>query len=184
MEKTLSLNTLIHWLQNDVLSELFEFFKIAVVFAGTNDNPMSSAFPLVCALRNEVYALLESKRFSSLLGVGACDTIKSILEVRFNLDGIPPEGRKVGSLDQYQIWCSLVDPYFRKLNFKIPSEIKHIKNIVKFFIRGRSNVELRREILREYQFFKTGSGSYQSLFDKEEDHKENISITHKTNENN
>ena len=49
------------------MCELVEMFKTAVLFAGTNDNPMSAAFPLVCALRNEIYELLESDRFASRL---------------------------------------------------------------------------------------------------------------------
>ena len=164
MESTLSYNTHSHWLENDLLSEIFERFKFAVHIVSTNDNPMSSAYPLVCALKNEVYNILESDRFDRIMGHGAGDVLKSILEVRFNLDGIPPEGRKVGILDSYHIWCSLMDPYFRDLKLKVPREMSEVKKMIKFFVPKRSEVELQRALLREYQFFKSGTGSYQSLF--------------------
>ena len=43
-----------HWLQNDLLLELFSVFKNALFLSGTNDQPMSAAYPIVCALKNEV----------------------------------------------------------------------------------------------------------------------------------
>ena len=62
-------------------------------------------------------AVVEDEKFDNILGSGAGAKIKSILAVRFNLDGTKPKSdggnarQKVGILDEYQIWCSLVDPY-------------------------------------------------------------------------
>ena len=87
-----------------------------------------------------------------------------------------PEGRKVGILDEYQIWCSLVDPYFRRLIKKVPGEMRYIKNMIKFFAPANSNLGLRRELLREYQFFKTGTGPYQSFFDADMEEKADCKV--------
>ena len=96
------------------------------------------------------------------MGKNAGNKLKRVLKVRFNLNGLPPpqECRKVGILDEYHLWCSLVDPYFRDLNLEISGEMKQVKKMIKFFLRGGSNsdVELRRDILREYQFLKQEQG--------------------------
>ena len=81
----------------------------------------------------------------------------------------PPE-RKVGFLDEYQIWCTLVDPYFRELKLRVPNEGTHVRKMIEFFFSGdaREKIILRRKMLREYQFFKSGTGRYQAVFNMEE----------------
>ena len=70
-----------------------------------NDNPMSSLYPIVLALRNEIVKVLKDDNFEQVLGAGAVEKVISVLRVRFNLDGsLPkPPQKKVGILDEYQI---------------------------------------------------------------------------------
>ena len=41
--------------------------------------------------------------------------------------------------------------------------------MIKFFLPGKSNSGLRREILHEYQFFKTGTAPYQCCFGSDDE---------------
>ena len=69
----------------------------------TNDVPMSSVYSIVIALRNEIIQVLRKATFEQVLGEGSVERVKSVLRVRFNLDGsLPkPPQRKVGTLDEY-----------------------------------------------------------------------------------
>ena len=48
-----------------------------------------------------------------------------VLGVRFNLDGSPVPGRKVGFLDEFHIWCFMVDHYSDEWrnSFKFANEV-------------------------------------------------------------
>eukprot|EP00957_Ditylum_brightwellii_P117665 8975543-Ditylum_brightwellii.AAC.1 len=55
------------------------------------------------------------------------------------MDRKDPSGCKVGLLDDYQIWCHLVDPYSHDLTLEIVIEGvlgMHLTNMLKFFIPG------------------------------------------------
>ena len=34
-----------------------------------------------------------------------------MIDCCFNMDGAKPPGRKVGLIDEYHIWCFLMDPF-------------------------------------------------------------------------
>ena len=38
-----------------------------------------------------------------------------MIGIRFNMDGMSPEGRKVRLLDDYHIWCFIADPYMAQM---------------------------------------------------------------------
>ena len=88
-----------------VLSGLFEPFKRSVKLVSSNDNPMSSVYPIVIALRNEILKVLKHPKFDEILGSGKIEKVKSLLRLRFNLSELAPKfpETKVGILDQYQI---------------------------------------------------------------------------------
>ena len=158
-----------------MLIPLFEIFKQAVLMVGKNDSPMSCVFPLVCALKNETSRIIGCDNFDGALGEGAGLATKALLAVRFNLTGKPPRGRKVGILDEYQLWAFLLDPYARQLRFEIPNEVVLVKNMIEYFAPGDSNIMKRQNLLCEYQFYKTATGPFQSFFDNnvEEEEKDN-----------
>ncbi len=37
--------------------------------------------------------------------------ITNVIDCRFNMDGAKPPGSKVGLINEYHIWCSLMDPF-------------------------------------------------------------------------
>ena len=50
-------------------------------------------------------------KFDELLGDGATAEVMSVLAPRFNLDGAPIPGQKVGLVDYHQLWCLICDPF-------------------------------------------------------------------------
>ena len=66
---------------------------------------------MVKALQNSIVWVVEGDTFDLNLGAGARKEVMEVLGVRFNLDGSPVPGRKVGFLDEFHIWCFMVDPY-------------------------------------------------------------------------
>ena len=65
---------------------------------------------VVQALKNELLLVLISDGFDETLGEGAAQQVMDMLGVRFNMDGLPPPGAKVGFRDSFHIWCFLCDP--------------------------------------------------------------------------
>ncbi len=45
------------------------------------------------------------------LGPGLAKKIKDMIDCCFNMDGAKPPGRKVGLIDEYHIWCFLMNPF-------------------------------------------------------------------------
>ena len=91
------------------------------------------------------------------------------MKCRFNLDdGLRPAGRKVGLLDEFQIWTHLLDPFARQLrpllHFKL-GEGYHIDRMLKFFVPGDPMTDAqvlaeRQQIHAEYMAFKTQQGIF------------------------
>ncbi len=53
----------------------------------------------------------EDGKVDWILGPGSANAISHIIDCRFNMDGAKPCGSKVGLLDEYHIWCFLIDPF-------------------------------------------------------------------------
>ena len=79
-----------------------------------------------------------------------------------------------------------MDPHFRELNIKKPGEMKHVKNMIKFFVPKPSETKTRRDLLQEYQFFKTGTGPYLSIFgaDESDEDEKNLNLDYRISEEN
>ena len=79
-----------------------------------------------------------------------------MLACRFNLDGAETSGRKVGFMDQYQIWCYLVDPFswvFRS-QFKLAGNLRSFAiNMIKHFVPETEEKyeETRKILLEEFE---------------------------------
>ena len=50
-------------------------------------------------------------KFDWITGPGSAKVIGDVIGCRFNMDGAKPTGRKVGLIDEYHIWCFLMDPF-------------------------------------------------------------------------
>jgi hypothetical protein len=125
--------------------------------------PISTYFPLVQAIRNEVKKVLDNEGglpFDSLFGAGAREDLANFAHLRFTMDGEDPLGRKVGLLDINQIWCFLADPYSRYLVPQIAirggrrnsagSLSFHAKAMLSFFAPGAEIGEFRETMYQEF----------------------------------
>ena len=165
---------------------LFSAYKHAHMLASSRNTPMSAYLPTVVALRNSLNQVLSSglneemSTFNHVMGNGADAEVASINRVRFNMDGKDPTGGKVGLLDQYHIWCFLVDPYSRNLTPTIFIENKaaHITAMVNFYLPLPEDTEqnkvairkikdIRRACKDEYMDFAVQSGEFVHFFDDE-----------------
>ena len=99
-----------------------------------------SAYPIaVQALRNSINKGLnaENGKFDRLLGEGARKQVADMIRGRFNMDGTPPPGAKVGLLDKHQIWTWYCDPFSWKWRsmFKVDGVFAvHVKEMIEFFV--------------------------------------------------
>ncbi len=95
-----------------MLINLAKVFYNAHRLCSRNDAPLISYVLIVQGIKNAVDRIIEGEdgKFDRILGPGSADTISYVIDSRFNLDGAKPRGSKVGLIDEYHIWCFLMDP--------------------------------------------------------------------------
>ena len=116
---------------------LFAPYKVANKMTSCRETPMSAYLPIVHALRNELNASLRTlPDWDSVFCHGSREQIADSNRPRFNFTGAPPNGRRVGLLDYYHIWCYLVDPFARDLQPQIPISRKahHVQQMIDFYL--------------------------------------------------
>ena len=102
--------------------------KRALKLAERNDAHMSSYYPLVVALRKELMSVLgvtdqneeqdehdedqdQQSTFDAVMGAGTGLAVWNRIVDRFNMQGEATGTRRVGLLDQYQLWSFHLDPF-------------------------------------------------------------------------
>ena len=90
---------------------LTKHFSVAHLICSREKIPLSCFSLVVKALQNSIVRVVEGDNFDLNFGEGTGKKVMDVLGVRFNLDGGPVPGRKVGLLDEFHIWCFMVDPY-------------------------------------------------------------------------
>jgi hypothetical protein len=53
----------------------------------------------------------DNGKFDQILGPGSAKVISDVIGCHFNMDSTKPTGCKVGLIDEYHIWCFLMDPF-------------------------------------------------------------------------
>ena len=91
------------------------------------------------ALKNALANILEDEQFDIVMGEGVAQEIKDMLFIRFNLDGRPITGRKVGLLDAFHLWCFICDPFSSawRNHFRIQGAgglMYHARMMIKHFV--------------------------------------------------
>ncbi len=68
---------------------------------------------IVQGLKNTVDCIIkgENGNFDWILGPGSANVITYVINCWFNMDGAKPPYSKVGLIDEYHIWCFLIDPF-------------------------------------------------------------------------
>ena len=102
--------------------------------------PLSCYVLLVQALKNEIDSVIQSgETCNNMLGDGADLELGEMVRVRFNMDGKDPSGKKVGLLDEHQLWCFLCDPFGHEWRSEFLLEgflTAHTKKMIEHFIPG------------------------------------------------
>jgi hypothetical protein len=68
---------------------------------------------IVQGIKNSVDFIIkgENGKLNQILGLGSAKVITNVIDCRFNMDGAKISGSKVGLIDEYHIWCFLMDPF-------------------------------------------------------------------------
>ena len=145
------------WRRMECVGDLTVHFQKMHKMCSREDNPLSSYYLAVQALKNGVTKTIEHDdgKFDRLLGPGATQQVKDVLEVRFNMDGQTPPGRKVGLLDELHIWCFMVDPYSGdwRRKFKIQGNFRDIATrMIAHFVPDDEDgfMSIREELMKEF----------------------------------
>jgi hypothetical protein len=86
---------------------------------------------------------------------------------RINLDGEDNGGRKVEFLDQYQLWCYVMDPFrmYLPLDMQGGPTIVHFNNAMDFYIKDtEENRENRLKIALTFNSIASMSGTFASKY--------------------
>ena len=139
----------------DVLLNFSEHFVFAHKICSGKATPLA-AYPLVVqALRNGLNKAISEDdcMFDKVLGAGSAKEVADMLRGRFNMDGKPPPGQKVGLLDEHHIWCYLVHPHAGEFRarFAIGGNVRTIaKNMISFYIpKDEDGKETARDAMLE-----------------------------------
>jgi hypothetical protein len=117
--------------------------------------------------------VLCDEKFDSALGDGASGICRKELDPRWNFNGISPPGRKVGLLDEYQLWACLCDPFSRRLSLDFAELVEGgvngiLTNMLKWAVPGDSDAEKekRSTLMLEFTAFHTATGPNALSFDE------------------
>ncbi len=69
---------------------------------------------IVQGIKNAVDRVIngDGGKFDRILGPDSAKEIKDVIDCCFNMDSAKPPGHKVGLIDEYYIWCFLMDPFY------------------------------------------------------------------------
>jgi hypothetical protein len=166
LDKTLETITPSFWKSAEFLEKLFAVLKFAVNLCSSESCPMSAYLPICTATKFELDDVIKDnggkQGFELLFGDKSFEELERCFNTRINLDGKKTPGQKVELLDQYQIWCYLVDPYRMYLPLEVQGlPIVHFSNALNFYCKEKEgNQEERRSISMEYELVTTMSGNY------------------------
>jgi hypothetical protein len=77
------------------------------------DAPSSSYVVIVQGIKNAVNCVIngDNDKIDWILGLGSAKEIGNLIYCYFNMDSAKPTGHKVRLIDEYHIWCFLMDPF-------------------------------------------------------------------------
>ncbi len=101
------------WQRMMMLLDLTMYFYEAHKLCSRQDAPLSCYVLIVQGIKNAVDRVIngDDGKFDWILGLGSAKEIKDVIDCCFNMDGAKPPGHKVGLIDEYHIWCFLMDPF-------------------------------------------------------------------------
>jgi len=159
------------WMKLEHSAKWFDVIEHATKLVSQNDFPMSAYLPLVQALRNGFNAVLRNeggRPFDEIFCDGARSQLVDFVRARFNMDGEDPEGRKVGLLDNYQVWAFLADPHRELLPKAVyidPSTARCLNDMIKFFCPDKDEQAVRN-IKFQFRQYYGHDGPWIDFFDQ------------------
>ncbi len=100
----------------------------------------------------------EDEKFDRILGPGSAKVITNVTDCRFNMDGAKPPGSKVGLIDEYRIWCFLMDlfKYEWRITYVIDGNMirTFAKNMIAHFVPAdgtRRTATICSDLLSEFE---------------------------------
>jgi len=149
IDNQLELATSLYFERVVIAIKWFKAFEDGYNIVSSNRTPMSAYLPTVQAMRNELNSALANeggRDYFTLFGEASELELTDFIRTRFNMDGVDPEGRRVGLLDPYQLWAYMVDPFRKILAHPVvfmPSPHYHINAMLDFFSAGVTPEEQR-----------------------------------------
>ncbi len=143
-----------------VPTDLMKVFYEACKLCSHQDAPLSCYVLIVQGIKNAVVCVIngDNGKFDWILGPGSAKAISDVIGCPFNMDGAKPTGRKVGLIDEYHIWCFLMDPfnYEWRITFVIDGNMiqTYTKNMIAHFVPAdgtRRNEPIRNDLLSEFE---------------------------------
>jgi hypothetical protein len=143
-----------------MLIDLTKVFFDAHKLCSCQDAPLSCYILIVQGIMNTVDRIIngDDGKFDRVLGPGSAKEIADVIDCCFNMDGTKPPGSKVGLINEYHIWCFLMDPfsYEWRITFTIDGTLiqKCAKNMIDHFVPAdgtrRTNIA-RNKLLSEFE---------------------------------
>ncbi len=124
------------WQRFSLVLRLTKSFRNAHHLCSSESTPLSAYVLVAKALWNAIRKIIEDEEFDQILGDGAADEVRNMLLIRFNMHGAETRGNKVGLLDEYHLWCYMVNPYSWEWRnqFKINNLRLVKRNMIKHFV--------------------------------------------------
>ncbi len=149
-----------HWQCMMMLFDLTKVFYEAHKQCSCQDAPLSSYVLIVEGIKNAVDHVINGNdgKFDQILGLGSAKEISDVIDCCFNMDSAKTTGHKVGLIDEYHIWCCLMDPvnYEWRITFTIDSNMvqTYAKNMFAHFDPAdgiRRNESVQNNLLSEFE---------------------------------
>jgi hypothetical protein len=101
-----------HWQCMMMLIDLRKVFYEAHKLCSRQNAPLSCYVLIVQGIKNAVDRVTngDNGKFDRIFGPGSAKVISDVIGCRFNMDSLKPTGCKVGLIDEYHIWCFLMNP--------------------------------------------------------------------------
>jgi hypothetical protein len=161
----------------EVAHKWFLTIKNAAMIVAADDFPLSGYLPVVQGMRNGLNAVLNDsyggRSFQTVLGDNARRELVEMVTSRFNMSGADPMGRKVGLLDQNQVWAFLVDPFKNRLHCQLFIDggiDQQVRAMVNFFLKKEGNLDepshsnLIETVIDEWKELNNQEGRYAANF--------------------
>ncbi len=148
------------WQRMLMLIDLTKGFFDAHKLCSCQNVQLSCYILIVQGIKNTVDCIIngDDRKFDRVLGPGSAMEIADVIDCCFNMDGAKPPDSEVGLIDEYHIWCFLMDPFSYEwcITFVIDGNLiqKCAKNMIDHFVPAdgtRRTKIVHNKLLSEFE---------------------------------